>query len=130
MPNLLDNASAWLDRQFRTHASSTVTYRRGGAGVEIVATIGRSVHQDNRGDGGPALRVVSRDYLVDVAELVLGDTLIEPKAGDRIRETQADGRVAVYEVATMPGEPAWRFSDSFRRRFRIHTKFVGMEGPD
>ena len=53
-----------------------------------------------------------------------------PKAGDRIKEASGEGRGStsyIYEVLAPETEPAYRFSDPYRRTLRIHTKQVGTE---
>lgn len=59
-------------------------------------------------------------------DLVLGGATALPKAGDRVRETDG-GKVFVYEVMAPGNEPAWRYSDPYRRALRIHTKHVATE---
>jgi hypothetical protein len=43
-----------------------------------------------------------------------------------IRETQG-AKTFIYEVMAPGKEPAWRWSDVFRKVLRIHTKQVGTE---
>ena len=64
----------------------------------------------------------SRDYLIQAADLDLG----EPQRGDQIRETQG-ATIYKYEVMAPGKEPAFRFSDPYRKTYRIHTKLVGTE---
>jgi hypothetical protein len=64
--------------------------------------------------------------LIHAADLVLGGTPILPQRGDIIRETQGD-KTLVYEVMAPGKEPAWRWSDAFRKVLRIHAKQVGTE---
>lgn len=101
-------------------------YERGGESVQIAATVGRTVFEQ-ADDYGVIHRTESRDYLVLATDLVLSGTQTLPRAGDRIRESDGD-KVFVYEVMAPGGEPAYRFSDPYRRTLRIHTKQVAEEG--
>lgn len=117
MPDLLERASAWLEDQRTRHLTRTVTYRRGAASSPVAATVGKTVFDLDDG-GGAVLRVEARDYLILAADLSLGT----PQGGDRIVD-----QGVVYEVARFGGEPAWRYSDLYRRTLRIHTKQVDVE---
>ena len=79
-------------------------------------------------DNGSGLieTVQSRDFLILTSYLVLGGTATLPKAGDRIKEAVGSTSY-VYEVLAPGTEPAYRFSDPYRRTLRIHTKQVGTE---
>lgn len=63
---------------------------------------------------GVVLQIQTRDYLLTASSLNG-----PPKAGDRILDGER-----VYEVSDFGSEPAWRWSDSFRQTYRIHTKEV------
>ncbi len=125
MPDLLDTASAWLETMRQAHASFSVTYSRDGESVTLPATIGRTVFRIER-DFGAHERVESRDVLLAAEELVLGGAATLPERGDRVFE-ERDGVRWEYEVMAPGQEPCWRFSDPYRRTFRVHTKLVGKE---
>jgi len=125
MSDLLQQASNWLEDQRVQHASHSVVYQRGEESFEVAATIGKTEFEVDDGHG-ILQRVESRDYLVLTADLVLGGQTTLPERGDRVRETQA-GQVFVYEVVAPSGEPAWRYSDPYRKTLRIHTKHVATE---
>lgn len=126
MADLLARGSAWLDDQRTRHLTRLVQYQRGGESVQIAATVGRTVFEQ-ADDYGIIHRTESRDYLVLATDLLLASVQTLPKAGDRIRETDGD-KVFVYEVMAPGGEPAYRFSDPYRRTLRIHTKQMAEEG--
>jgi hypothetical protein len=123
--NLLKRGTNWLERMRGLHMTLPVRYCRGEQAVEVPATVGRTVFQIAR-DGGPFERIESRDYLVTAAELVLQGNPILPSRGDIIRETDGDS-VYIYEVMAPGSEPAWRWSDDYRKTLRIHTKYMGRE---
>ncbi|HPM23988.1 MAG TPA: hypothetical protein PLP66_08770 [Phycisphaerae bacterium] len=125
MSDLLERGAAWLDQQRSRHLTRTVTYLRGAEGVDLPATIGKTVFEQ-ADEYGVIHRTESRDYLISAADLVLSGTQEQPKAGDRIRET-VGAQVFLYEVMAPGGEPPGRYSDPHRNTLRIHTKFVGME---
>ena len=130
MTDLLETASAWLDGMRTKHASRPVTYQRGQATAVVSAGIGRTTFQVDNGTG-VVETFESRDFLILAADLVLGGLATLPQAGDRIREAGSAGGQGgtsyIYEVLAPGNEPAWRFSDPYRRTLRIHTKQIGVE---
>lgn len=125
MADLLQQASDWLEEQRTRHASRAVAYVRGVQSVELPATVGKTTFEVDDGYG-VLVRHESRDFLVLVADLLLGDVLTEPQRGDRVHETQ-NGTVYIYEVTAPGKEPCWRYSDAYRKTFRIHTKQIDTE---
>jgi hypothetical protein len=125
MPDVLEKGLAWLDDQRHTHMTRTVVYQRGADAVEIAATIGRTEFEQVD-EHGVVQRLQSRDFLVRTADLALAGAPTLPKAGDRIRET-VGAQAFVYEVMAPGNEPPWRYSDSYRKALRIHTKHVATE---
>jgi hypothetical protein len=123
--DLLATGSAWLADQLKKHASTRVYYKRAAAAVQLSATIGRSEF-DGTDTDGHLLRFQSRDYLVDAQDLVIDDVPTEPKPGDQIIEGDLDNGF-VYEVMPVGEEGCWRWADSFRIKYRIHTKYVGTQ---
>jgi hypothetical protein len=96
-----------------------VTYARGLITAVVKATVGRTEYET---DDGQVVRTeyTDRDFLISVADLVLGGSPTLPDEGDQIRETQGTS-VLIFEVM------GWRYSDPYRRTFRIETKHVGTE---
>ena len=125
MANLLQRGSDWLADQFKTHATVDVVYEQDAQQVTVKATIGRTVFELDNGHG-VLERTESRDFLILGADLELGGLPVLPQRGDRIRETQGS-KVYVYEVMAPGREPAWRWSDPYRKTLRIHTKQVRVE---
>ena len=128
MGDLLEQGAAFLDDQRHRHMSRTVVYKRGSDAKEVQATIGRTEFEQ-ADEAGLIHRVESRDYLIRAADLDLGAGPIQPKAGDQVRE-QVGSQVFVYEVNApggAGGQPPFRYSDPYRRTFRIHTKHIGTE---
>jgi len=119
---------AWLEDQRTKFMTQSVVYQRGDDSVEVPATLGTTVFNIDDG-GGALLRIEARDYLIRASDLMIGETPILPKRGDRIRETSGSGveQVYVYEVVGPGDEPCWRWSDGYRQTLRIHTKQVDME---
>lgn len=125
MANLFENAATWLAGQLKTHAAVDVVYVRGNDSVLVKATIGKTDFEVDDGSG-VILRVQSRDFLIQAADLQFGGGAVLPVAGDRIRETQGS-QTFVYEVTAPGAEPHYRFSDPFRNLLRIHSKHVATE---
>lgn len=104
----------------------TVTYARGAERVDLTnkAWCGRTLFSRSPQEaGGAAVVWGDRDYLIPVADLVLGGTAVTPKRGDRIEET-VGGTVVTFEVQSPLAEPEWRYSDQTRTVYRVHTKKV------
>lgn len=128
MGDLLRSGLSWLEEQRTKHLSRTIKYRRASDELEIQASIGRTVFEQENGSG-VIERIETRDYLVLADALAFGGTITLPRTGDQIGEVN-DSEVFVYEVMAPGREPAWRYSDPYRKTLRIHTKFMGTEsGP-
>jgi len=125
MTDLLAKGSEWLEAERTKHLTRPATYQRGAESVELASTVGQTVFRIDKGYGVHE-HYESRDYLVLAVDLILGGAAVLPKAGDRVRETDG-GKVFVYEVMAPGNEPAWRYSDPYRRTMRIHTKLVATE---
>ncbi len=103
--------------------ASSIVYRRGANSVAITsAGIGSTRTFIETAEAG-RLEVRSRDYLIAPADLDFGDGPTEPRDGDRIEETR-DGKTYTYQVVTIQGETPWRWSDPYRKQFRVHTQHV------
>lgn len=126
MPDLLHFGLDWLGEQLKAHVSRLVVYRRGGDEVSVQATIGRTLLKLDDGYGGVRMEWTDRDFLIHAADLVLGGNAVLPQRGDLVRETQGT-TTFVYEVMAPGKEPAWRWSDVYRKMLRIHSKQVGVE---
>jgi hypothetical protein len=119
MVDLLNDAVQWLTDRLHAHASRQVDYSRGSDSVAVSATVGKTVFDLDRGYG-IVEHFESRDFLIRTDDLILNGSKTIPKRGDRITD---DGNT--YEVMSPNSEPHYRFSDPYRRLFRIHTKLVG-----
>ena len=119
MGDLLDKGSAWLESQRTLPAPRDVTYARGISTAVVKATIGRTEYET---DDGQVVRTefTDRDFLILAADLILNGLARLPEEGDQIRETQGTS-VLIFEVM------GWRYSDPYRRTFRLEAKHVGTE---
>ena len=125
MADLLSNGMAWLESQRREHLSTSIVYERDGDSLPLPATIGRTEFEVED-TTGVLEKVVTRDFLVAAADLVLGGSTTLPERGDLVRETVGNEE-HVHEVVGPGAEPAWRYSDPHRNTLRIHTKHVTTE---
>lgn len=122
---MIETGLAWLDGQRDRHLGRIVTYRRGSDEVPVRATVGRTEHE-SIGDRGLIVKHESRDFLVRVEDLVIGQPT-EPRRGDVIID-RVGGVDVVCEVSPLaPGEPEWRFHDRFQRVYRITTRIVDRD---
>lgn len=124
MADLLATGSAWLSDVFKAYVAKSIAYRRGTASVTIAdATIGRTefeVIDQNQ----MLVKVESRDFIFDTAQLILASATVLPEQGDLIDEV-IGSETWTYEVmAPLPRSAPWRFSDPYHLRLRVHTKLV------
>ena len=124
-PDLLGQGASWLEDQRHQHLTRMVVYQRGVNEVELQATIGRTVFEQDDHAGG-LTRIESRDFLIRAIDLVLATEVKLPRPGDRIIETDSIA-THTYEVMAPGAEPPWRYSDVNRATLRIHTKQVARE---
>ena len=122
MADLLEWASNWLEDRRTQHTTRTVTYRRSPNSANVNASIGRTEFEVDDGFG-VLQKIESRDFLILAADLVLAGAPVLPERGDRIDETVGT-TTYVYEAMAPGSEPAWRYSDPYRKTLRIHTKLV------
>jgi hypothetical protein len=122
MKDFLGVGARWLEKKREEFLTIPVLYRRGTQEVQVTATVGRTIFKLQTGIGAVE-HVEARDYLISAALLTTFGT---PKPGDRIIE-ERDGQRFTAEVMAPGGEPAWRWSDSGRLTFRIHTKHLTTE---
>ena len=122
MTDILRNGQAWLAGKLTQHASRQVVYRRDELGVELSATIAKSLYEQDDGEG-IITRAQVRDFLIDTDSLLLSIIGTLPRRGDRIVEIDGD-TTFVFEVMSIGSDPPWRYSDPFRIKLRIHTKQV------
>lgn len=125
MSDLLQKGSDWLADKFKTFASRSITYIRGVDEVTLLATVGRTLLRLDDGMGRTWTEWTDRDFLIQAADLIPAGQPTLPERGDRIREVQGT-TTYLYEVMAPGNEPAWRWSDPYRKVLRIHTKEIGV----
>lgn len=122
---LLSRGQAMVNRALGDTEGVTVTYsRRLSSGTTHTVTITRARHGRTLFAGlseqAVAVQWGERDYLIEVADLVLNGSATTPQRGDRITEGSD-----VWELASPQTEEAcWRYSDQGRTAFRCHVKRV------
>src|SRR5262245_43282751 len=121
---LLARGQALLNR-LRKQDGVAVTYSRGsGPAAESVPltcwVAGTRVQAEEA--GGVVVQWGERDYMVAVADLVLGGIPTTPQKGDRLAEAVSGQVWELVEPRTL--EAAWRYSDHTRLTYRVHAKRV------
>jgi hypothetical protein len=111
--NVLDSAMQSLASQLQTHVATPIVYSREGASVPVTATRGSTMYEGSDSDG-VIHRTTARDYLVPTDVFPFTDP---PRDGDLIQDGSE-----TYVVASMVGAQPYRFSDQYKRIYRIHTK--------
>lgn len=127
MGDFLKTGAQWLARTQRKHCASDVTYQRNDSAIAVRATRGRS-EWEVTDEIGVLTRAESRDFLIDVADLVIDGEPAEPAVGDRVLDSVVpDDDSGVYEVAApASGLPPWKWADEHRITYRIHAKYIGL----
>lgn len=117
MATLAERAAAMLTRRMKQTHGVSVVYSRAttGGAVTLTAWVGRTVFASNN-DGGPAVEFGERDYLIEAADLTLG----EPEEADIVTEVIAGVSLRFRVSRPSTGEPAWRWSDPARTVLRVH----------
>lgn len=123
MIDMLDAGSAWLEGQRKSFLAKTVNYQRGVNSVALAATVGKTLFAIDDGNGA-IINYESRDFLILAADLILNTFVVLPQRADLITE-MVGSSTFTYEVCAPGKEPDWRYSDSYRRSLRIHTKLIG-----
>lgn len=117
MTNILHRGAAWLRSTLKTHASDSVRLVRGPHSTTISATVGRTLAERTTDTHGIVLTVGIRDYLIAAIDYRINGQRTEPQRGDLIIES--DG--VAFEVLPPSGEPPYRWTDTGRTTYRIHT---------
>ncbi|MEM9589493.1 MAG: hypothetical protein AAGA03_19580 [Planctomycetota bacterium] len=97
-------------------AGEAVVYQRGQQTVELVAVRGETEFEELASDGEAHVQVKSIDWLIRPQDLQLDEVATEPSRGDRI---VVDGEQ--YDLMPGSSNQHWRWSDSRRTFYRIHT---------
>ena len=125
MANPFENAANAAAKATKAIFGSTVTYSRGSGSVTLTARAA-STRATVADEQGFEFGTVIRDWIIDVADLVIATVAITPRRGDTIAVTAA-GKIYTYEVLPVGGEETHRFTDSSSNRWRIHTKLKSSE---
>ena len=115
MTDLLKAGSDWLQAQRKAGLATQVDYEHDGQVCQVAATKGKSNYEGVNADGSQ-LGDTTVDFLVTAADLPFA-----PEPSDLVREM--DG--TEYRVVAAGGDVnGWRWSDDYRRTYRIHTRQV------
>jgi hypothetical protein len=123
MSDLIGQGASWLASQLKASASVRITYTRGNASVEVDATQGSTLfdQEDLPQMAAGLMQWRSADWLVNAADLQLDGVTVTPARGDYIERTNG-GVTHRFDVVAPPGSPPYRWSDRDGVRLRIHTK--------
>ena len=106
--NLLEHGAQFLNKVRNEKLTVEVSYN----GEAVKATIGKTVFKLETGFG--IIYEESTDFLISV------DALLDaPAKGDVIEWQEVE-----YEVLAPENEKIWRYSDSYKNTYRIHTKRI------
>lgn len=126
MADLISEGMSWLSDQLKTQAATAITYRRGAWEVTLQATLGTQLLRVSDDFGASRVQWTDRDFIINADDLKLQGVKTEPERGDEILMT-VDGELLTFKVAAPNLEAVFRYSDSHRKRIRIHTNFIKAE---
>lgn len=122
MADLLQTGSQWLAGQLKSHAGRSVIYSRGSSTVTITATKGQA-DLERLGVDPATVEDETADWILTAADLILAGAVAEPALGDRITET-IGSTTAIYQVVSIGGARAWRYTDGNRYQLRVTTQLI------
>jgi hypothetical protein len=129
--DILAAGLGWLAETLEAEVGQSITYRRGLASVALCATFGQTQVQREDGAGGIVIEATDRDFVIRSSRLRLNGIAVVPARGDVIEWNDGAGKVHSFEVGAMGASgPAWRWSDPYRRRIRIHTTYKKTEAAE
>ena len=111
--NMLKKGSVFLNTKMSNSATEPVEYITGNIRRPCRAVLGHTSYEV-LGEDGVLLKLESRDFIIHTDFLIS-----KPKRGDIIKYNNE-----TYEVMSIPGLDVFRFSDTFKKKYRIHTKLV------
>lgn len=115
-------AATYLARMRAAHASETVTYRRGVLSVELSASPVPDIYEANR-EGGATVQAQRMDWIIPAASLILGGSVVEPQAGDRIEWINGE-TTETYELQPVDAEEAASRLDANKTQYLAHSRLV------
>ena len=118
--NMLKRGADRLNARRHETMTETVTYERGAQSVEIKATAMTPKPEETRPSDQHAIDERRLDWIVQVADLELGGSLVKPQTGDEI--VHDDGTTARrYRVGPDGTEDAWRYTNAHAFAYRVHS---------
>jgi hypothetical protein len=123
MSNLLQNGTAWLIATLKSPAVAgiQVVYSRVGLGSASILVVKKRTPEQLTTEDGTVMDAHVPGYLIEVADLVLAGSPVQPQVGDEI--TESDGTVSrVMDIDAKEGCFGWR--GLFRTIYDVHTKQV------
>lgn len=118
--DMLEDGVIFLAEQANLFQAQTIVYKRLAESASIIATVGEMTHVIPDDQGITLINFKTQDFIIDVSILDIGSGLIIPARRDTI-----EWKGKKFLVIEMPGIAAYRYSDRYRKRFRIHTKESG-----
>ena len=122
MSNIIQDGLAWFQEQLHAAGGVSVSYQRGALSVTITATP-KPHEYEVVDDDGFGIVMLSRDYIVNVSDLVLAGAEFAPRSGDRIVETLG-GVAQTFEVMALGQKHEYEPFDSDGLMLLVHTKKV------
>ena len=124
MSTLSERGRDALVARQKAAAGVSVTFTRKADGttqtLTVIPGLATAVSTETPG----RVEIAERDYLVAVADLMVGGVEYPPLLGDRFTET-INGVATTFEVQTpTSGEEAVRYSSQWRSMYRCHCKRV------
>jgi hypothetical protein len=116
MANLMEQSLAAHRTRLQSSAGGAAVYIRANFRIPISVVLGQTVFEEANGDQDSFSETKSIDFLINPAELKLGNDLLEPQRGDRIEY----GGESFDLLSGMNGQ-TWKWSNGWKTFYRVHT---------
>ena len=120
-----DDDFAAADAMFAEAFGAAVTYVYGNSEIAVTAEAVMHDYDVQRTYDVPET-IQSRDYVISAASLVIGGEAIEPRTGNKIKET-INGSLEIFQVMPLGNRPEAEHTDASGTSWLIHTKHIGSE---
>lgn len=123
--DMMADGIAWLENQMQIHAAVEVVYGRGGATVNLRATLGRTEFDVRDEYGNVRIEKSDADFIVPAADLILAGDVITPQKADVITRV-IGSKTYTYQVLAPAGQQVFKQADPYGRMLRVHTKLKAV----
>lgn len=119
---MLRDGATWLAGQLQDHAGDAVVFCRGATEIPCTAVRNRAEYEI-QDELGLVTQVTVDDFTFVAADLVIGESEIEPRPGDLVKAT-VRGATWTFEVMDVGSRRCCEFADASGVMLLVHTKRI------